>query len=164
MTGVRRYAKTLTADEEEFGFLCPNLMAARCVWLGDYNIARLAAHGCSVALNLGSNIRRGPGVSAARKVLGINNYSGVGTDGLNYSVHQNIFRAMYLGRNIHTAKLLARVAAWVERLRDQSRKLQTLADGISSFRAGSLQEPYEISQLCGCADAARIAAFQVEPI
>jgi hypothetical protein len=71
-------------------------------------------------------------------------------------------------QTIDIARLRARVAASVERLRAQSRKLQTLADGlgqyISSFCAGSLREPYHISRLCGCAAATSAGAFQAEPV
>jgi cytosine/adenosine deaminase-related metal-dependent hydrolase len=262
VTGIKQYGKTLTAYLEEIGFLGPDLMAAHCVWLNDDDIDRLAANGCSVAHNPGSNLRLGSGISPVRKMLDRGIQVGIGTDGSNCSDHQNMFEAMrmaafvsrvqgtppeqWLGagevasmalagstkamrlrrsgpsietgmpadivfldltdlnfvpfnnplnqlvysengsavdsvmiggkwvlrhrefQTIDIARLRARVAASVERLRAQSRKLQTLAEGIgqyiSSFCAGSLREPYHISRLCGCADATNIGAFQAEPV
>ena len=253
VSGIKRYGKTLTAHLEEIGFLGPNLMAAHCVWLDDDDIARLAAHGCSVAHNPGSNMRLGSGISPVRKMLDRGISVGIGTDGSNCSDHQNMFEAMRLAafvsriqgtpseqwlgasdvasmalagsvkamhlprsgpsleigmpadivfldlanlnfvpfnnplnqlvysengsavdsvmiggkwvlrhrefQTIDLAKLRARVTASVERLREQSRTLHALADGIgqyiSSFCAGSMREPYHISRLCGCADPTR---------
>ncbi|MGE3986490.1 amidohydrolase family protein [Pseudorhodoplanes sp.] len=262
VSGIKRYGKTLTAHLEEIGFLGPNLMAAHCVWLDDDDIARLAAHGCSVAHNPGSNLRLGSGLAPVRKMLDRGIHVGIGTDGSNCSDHQNMFesmrlaafvsrvqgmpseqwlgasdvasmalagsaKAMHLSRKgprlevgapadivfldlgnlnfvpfnnplnqlvysengsavdsvmiggkwvlrhrefqtIDIARLRARVSASVERLREQSHRLQMLADGIgqyiSSFCAGSLREPYHIARLCGCADPARPAVFQAEPV
>ncbi len=100
VSALKRYGRTLTAHLDALGVLGPNFTAAHGIWLDDDDIARLAANGCAVAHNPGSNLRLGTGVAPIRKLLDAGVRVGVGSDGTNSSDNQNMFEAVRLAANV----------------------------------------------------------------
>lgn len=94
VTGIRKYGMTLTAYYEAMGMLGPDFTAAHGVWMDEDDMRRLAAHGCSVAHNPGSNMRLGNGIADARRMIELGVNVGIGTDGAGCSDNQNVFEAM----------------------------------------------------------------------
>ncbi len=96
VTGIRVYGRTQTAHLDGLGVLGPRFTVAHGVWLDDDDMARLGAHGASVAHNPGSNMRLGGGLADSRAMLDRGVNLGIGTDGANCSDNQNMYEAMRL--------------------------------------------------------------------
>ncbi|MEO8153842.1 MAG: amidohydrolase family protein [Rhizobacter sp.] len=90
----QRWGHSLTAHFESLGMLGPNFTVAHGVWLDDDDMRRLAAHGCSVSHNPGSNMRLGAGIADARRMLELGVNLAIGTDGALCADNQNMYEAM----------------------------------------------------------------------
>jgi guanine deaminase len=90
----QRWGRSLTAHFEQLGMLGPHFTVAHGVWLDDDDMRRLAAHGCSVSHNAGSNMRLGAGIADARRMLELGVNLAIGTDGAICSDNQNMYEAM----------------------------------------------------------------------
>jgi 5-methylthioadenosine/S-adenosylhomocysteine deaminase len=94
--GEQRYGKSLVAHLAELGLLSPRLSTAHTIWVGDDDLARLAAAGVTAIHNPLSNLRLGSGIAPVRRMLKCGLRVGVGSDGANTSDTQNLFEAMRL--------------------------------------------------------------------
>lgn len=94
VSGLQRYARTLTRHLQALDFFGPNFTAAHGVWLDDEDMRLMADHGCSVAHNPGSNLRLGSGIAPVRTMLERGLNVGIGTDGSTSADNQNMFAAM----------------------------------------------------------------------
>src|SRR5260370_12427559 len=79
IAGMRLYGKTLTAHLVELGVLGPHFTGAHGAWLDADDMARLAAHGASIAHNPGSNMRLAAGLADARATRDARVKPGLGT-------------------------------------------------------------------------------------
>src|SRR5690606_32304969 len=75
------YRSTLVAHLDRLGMLDPRFCVAHGVWLEDDDRKRLAAAGCSVSHNPGSNLKLGSGIADMRRMLDAGINVALGTDG-----------------------------------------------------------------------------------
>ncbi len=96
VVAMKKYGRTLVAHLDELSLLKPGFCVAHGVWLDDDDRARLAANGCSVSHNPGSNMKLASGLADARAMLGAGVNLALGTDGAGSSDNLNMFEAMRL--------------------------------------------------------------------
>lgn len=110
--GHVRYGRSLVAHLEALGVLSPRFSAAHAIWIGEEDMARLAAAGAGVSHNPLSNLRLGSGVAPVRAMLEAGVRLGIGTDASNTSDGQNMFEAARLGA--YLSRIAARdPSAWL---------------------------------------------------
>ncbi len=98
------YGSTIPEHLQEVGYLSPRASFAHSIWLTDSDIELLAANGCRVAHNPGSNLKLGSGIAPVRKYLDAGIPVGLGIDGANSSDKGSVFHQAHLAAQIHNVR------------------------------------------------------------
>ncbi|MFC3393409.1 amidohydrolase family protein [Brenneria rubrifaciens] len=104
VTGMKKYAGTLTQHLERLGLISADFTVAHGVWLDDGDMQILGRHGASVAHNPGSNMILGSGLADVRAMLNAQINVGIGTDGSNCSDNQNMYEAMRMASMVSNVR------------------------------------------------------------
>jgi 5-methylthioadenosine/S-adenosylhomocysteine deaminase len=140
--GRTRYGASLIEHLEKIGFLSDRLSVAHAIWLGGSDIARLGAHGVTVAHNPSSNLRLGSGVAPVREMLRAGIAVGIGTDASNTSDGQNMFEATRLASYLSRIDGFA-VDEWISAREALDMATEGSAKGLGFEKIGRLSEGYE---------------------
>jgi 5-methylthioadenosine/S-adenosylhomocysteine deaminase len=95
------YGCTLIEHLDRLGVLSPRLTLNHAIWLTDDDIARLAAHGCSITHNPASNLKLGSGVARVPELLRAGVNVALGTDGTSTADRSDLFRSLGLAAMLH---------------------------------------------------------------
>ncbi|RAI45435.1 amidohydrolase family protein [Rhodoplanes roseus] len=97
-----RYGTTMVAHLERLGLLTGRLSCAHTIWIGDEDIARMAAGGAIAVHNPESNLKLGAGISPVARMLAAGMRVALGTDGAstndNLDLHEVMRIAVMLQR------------------------------------------------------------------
>lgn len=97
-----RYGTTMVAHLERLGLVTDRLSCAHTIWIGDDDIARMAAGGAIAVHNPESNLKLGAGIAPVARMLNAGMRVGLGTDGAstndNLDMHEVMRLAVMLQR------------------------------------------------------------------
>jgi guanine deaminase len=104
VVGKKLYGATLVAHLDKLKLLNKKFCVAHGVWLEEDDRKRLAAAGCSISHNPGSNLKLGSGIADMRAMLDHGLNVAIGTDGSASSDNLNAFEAMRLAAYVSRVK------------------------------------------------------------
>lgn len=99
--GQERLGRSLVAYADELGVLSERALVIHAIWVDDEDIRRLAASGCTVAHNPGSNLKLGSGVMPWRRLRDAGISVCLGTDEATADDGVSVWSALKLAGLIH---------------------------------------------------------------